>query len=63
MTRLEENKIMINAVNGIDIVKLNPIGSYEGMASLQLSIIATTLIDISKSLAAIADKAESEDKE
>ena len=38
----------------------NPKGTYEEMVSFQLGAIATMLTDISKSLAIIADKAESE---
>lgn len=44
-------------------VKCNPTGTYEEMVTFQLGAIATMLADISKSLAILADKAESEDKE
>ncbi|MBR4377296.1 MAG: hypothetical protein IKP50_00200 [Bacilli bacterium] len=37
-----------------------PTGTYEEMMTFHLSAIAAILIDISKSLAVIADKAESE---
>lgn len=61
MTRLEENRMVIDEM--AKRVKLKPIGTYEGMVVFQLGTIATMLGDISKSLAILADKAESEDKE
>ena len=42
--------------------ELKPSGTYEEMVVFQLGVIATMLADISKSLAVIADKAESEQK-
>ena len=56
MTRLEENKMVIEEMMGR--IERDPIGTYEGMMVFQLSVIATMLEDISKSLAVIADKAE-----
>lgn len=61
MTRREENKNVVDKM--IEISGDNPSGSYEQMVTLQLSTIAVMLTDISKSLAILADKAESEDKE
>ena len=61
MTRLEENKMVIE--NMVSAVEHKPTGTYEEMMTFQLGVIATMLADISKSLAVIADKAESEDKE
>lgn len=61
MTRLEENKIVINSM--VKMVECKPTGTYEEMVTFQLGTIATMLADISKSLAVIADKAESEPQE
>ena len=61
MTRLEENKMVIKKM--VEEAERNPTGTYEEMMTFQLGAIATMLADISKSLAEIADKAESEDKE
>lgn len=58
MTRLEENGIVINEAT--KRAERNPTGTYEEMVTFQLGLIATMLADISKSLAIIADKAESE---
>lgn len=58
MTRLEENKFVINEM--IKREELKPSGTYEEMVTFQLGTIATMLADISKSLAVIADKAETE---
>ena len=60
MTRLEENQIVIE--NMLKMSKIKPSGTYEEMVTFQLGIIATMLADISKSLAILAHKAESEDK-
>ena len=59
MTRLEENGMVIGEMK--KRAKLKPIGSYEEMVVFQLGTIATMLADISKSLAILADKAESEE--
>ena len=61
MTRFEENELVIDEM--IETAKCNPSGTYEEMVAFQLAAIATMLADISKSLAILADKAESEDKE
>lgn len=44
-------------------MELKPTGTYEEMLAFQLGTIATMLTDISKSLAILADKAESEPKD
>ena len=61
MTRLEENKMAIEVIT--ERAERQPIGTYEQMMVFQLGAIATMLADISKSLAIIADKAESEPQE
>lgn len=58
MTRLEENKMAIEVIT--ERAERQPTGTYEQMVIFQLGAIATMLADISKSLAIIADKAESE---
>ena len=59
MTRLEENKIVTEGMTRR--AERKPTGTYEEMVAFQLGAIATMLADISKSLAIIADKTESED--
>lgn len=59
MKRLEENEKLVHIVN--KIVEQNPTGTYQEMVTLQLGVIATMLSDISKSLAILANKAESEE--
>ena len=59
MKRLEENGMIVD--NMIKVLKCNPSGTYEEMVTFQLSIVATMLSDISKSLAILADKVESEE--
>ena len=59
MTRLEENRMVIYEMTKRQ--ELKPTGTYEEMVTFQLGTIATMLADISKSLAVIADKAESEE--
>ena len=59
MKRLEENIFVIDEM--IKRKELKPSGTYEEMVVFQLGTIATMLADISKSLAVIADKAESEE--
>lgn len=61
MTRLEENQNVI--YNMTKEIKSNPSGTYQEMVAFQLVTIATMLADISKSLAILAHKAESGDKE
>lgn len=58
MTRLEEHRIIIDEL--YKKAEENPKGTYAQMMIFQLSAIATALVDISKSLAIIADTAESE---
>ena len=60
MTRLEENQMVVNEM--VERTNCKPSGTYEEMVTFQLGVIATMLTDISKSLAVIADKTESEDK-
>lgn len=60
MRRQQENRIVVDEM---DLrAKRKPSGTYEEMVSFQLGTIATMLTDISKSLAILADKAESEVK-
>ena len=59
MTRLEENRMIIDEMS--KRVECNPTGTYKEMVTFQLGVISTMLADISKSLAIIADKAESEE--
>ena len=61
MTRLEENKMANEVIT--ERAERQPTGTYEQMMVFQLGAIATMLADISKSLAIIADKAESEPQE
>ena len=58
MTRLEENKMVIEEMT--KRANCKPSGAYEEIVAFQLGVIATMLADISKSLAVVADKAESE---
>ena len=58
MTRIEENKMIIDKIT--EEAERKPIGTYEEMVSFQLGVIASMLAEISRSLAVIADKAESE---
>lgn len=59
MKRLEENKMRIEKM--LEEAERKPTGTYEEMVSFQLGAIASMLADISRSLAVIADKAESEE--
>lgn len=61
MNRRAENGIVINEM--IKRAESNPNRTYEEMVAFQLGVIATMLSDISKSLAILADKAESEGEE
>ena len=61
MTRLEENGMVVNVTEQRANSKSS--GTYEELVVFQLGVIATMLADISKSLAVIADKAESEVEE
>lgn len=60
MTRLEENGSVIEEMT--KRAKEKQTGTYEELVTFQLGVIATILADISRSLAILADKAESEDK-
>ena len=61
MTRLETNRMVIEEMD--ERAKRKPEGTYEEMVVFQLGVIAVMLADISKSLAILADKAESEGSE
>lgn len=61
MTRLEENGMVIKEAT--KRTESQPTGTYEEIVTFQMGIIAAMLADISKSLAILADKAESEAKE
>jgi hypothetical protein len=61
MNRQEDNKIVIDFMT--EQAKNKQEGTFEEIVTFQLGVIATMLADISKSLAILADKAESEDKE
>ena len=58
MTRLEENRIIIDEMT--KRAERNPTGTYEEMVVFHLGVIATMLADISKSIAFFADKEERE---
>ena len=60
MTRVEENIMIIKQM--VERMEEKPTGTYEEMIAFQLGTIATMLTDISKSLAILADKAESEEE-
>lgn len=60
MTRVEENVKIIKKM--VERMEEKPTGTYEEMVAFQLGTIATMLTDISKSLAILADKAESEEE-
>jgi len=59
MTRLEQNKMLIEEM--AEKAERKPTGTYEEMVTFQLSAIASALLDVSRSLAVIADKKESEE--
>lgn len=59
MKRLEENRMVINEM--IKRAEQKPSGTYEELVTFHLGTISTMLTDISKSLAILANKAESED--
>ena len=58
MARIEENKMVIESI--AKEAARTPAGSYNEMVMLHLGAICGTLADISKSLAILADKVESE---
>lgn len=59
MTRLEENEMVIDEIT--KEAREKPTGTYEEMETFHLGVIATMLTDISRSLAVLADKVESEE--
>lgn len=61
MSRVKENQEVIDAINE-QTIKTN-VESTEELMCFDLAAIGVLLTDISKSLAIIADKAESEGKE
>lgn len=61
MTRVEQNKMIIEKLT--EEANHKPTGTYNEMVAFQLGAIATMLADISRSLAILADKAESEGAE
>ena len=61
MKRLEENKIVVDEM--AKQVELKPTGTFNEMVTFQLGAIASMLVDISKSLAILPDKVESEGEE
>lgn len=58
MSRLEENGKFIDKM--VREAEEKPTGTYEEMVVFQLGAIVTMLMDISRSLAVLADKVESE---
>jgi uncharacterized protein YqfA (UPF0365 family) len=58
MTRLEENRAILEEMDRLS--KANSVSTYEQMTTYQLRAITVALMDISKSLAVLADKSESE---
>jgi hypothetical protein len=61
MKRVEENRAILDEIDRLS--KANSESTYEEeMMVYQLSAITVALMDISKSLAVLADRAESEDK-
>jgi hypothetical protein len=56
MTRVEENRAILEEMDRLS--KAIPASTYEQMMTYQRSAIAVALMDISKSLAVLADKAE-----
>lgn len=61
MTRLEDNAELLKKAE--ELSKLHPSGTYEEMMSFQMGMIFAMLMDISRSLAVLADKAEREGEE
>ena len=57
MTRLEENKMIINEMERRR-PELNSKGTYNDFVKFEFCAITTMLADISKSLAVIADRQE-----
>lgn len=61
MSRVEANTGLVK--HFCEMASENPKGTFEEMMAWHLGAIATMLVDISKSLAILADKAESEGEE
>lgn len=61
MNRIEENAHVVNTF--IERAEALKQGTFEELTVFHLGTIASMLADISKSLAILADKAGSEDKE
>lgn len=59
MKRFEENRMVVNKM--IEEAEQKPTGTYSELVLFQLATIATMLADISKSLAILANQAESEE--
>jgi hypothetical protein len=59
MSRIEENKVIVDGFR--EAVSEDPKGSMSDLLAWHLFHMNVFLMDISKSLAVIADKAESED--
>ena len=59
ITRVEENKDVV--IKMIQRAEQKPTGTYEEIVSFHLGTIATMLTDISKSLAVLANNADSEE--
>lgn len=59
MSRVEENRNLINKLG--TSAEESQSGTYEQMTVFNIGVIASLLTDISKSLAVIADKVESEE--
>lgn len=59
MSRVKENQEIINMIIETSIEK--PTGTFEELVTFHLGAIATMLADISKSLAILADRTESEE--
>ena len=58
MTRVEENRATLEEMNRL--VNASPASTCEEMTMYQLSAIGVALIDMSKSLAVLADKVNSD---
>lgn len=59
MNRVQENEEIIKIF--IKTAKEKPTGTFEELVAFHLGTIATMLADISKSLAILADRTESEE--
>jgi hypothetical protein len=61
MARVEENNLLLKKVQ--ELSADNPSGEYKQIMEIHLAVIDILLMDISKSLAVLADKSEREEKE